>query len=545
MNLRLLLLVIILFLTSISLWAQEDSWFFIRAKDEGFEPKFEHQNGSINYISENKELSETLSNYQIKTFKKTYRNAVGPFLKRTFFVIADSGFLLDDLLSKHPDLFEGGEHILEEDKKIFEPNDYGLTSTIGENTGFPLNLDYLDFLGAPKAWYYTTGNPDILIGIADGEFDINDPEFAGKSERLRNSTKSKGHGYTSASLAAANGDNAYGTPGICYDCGILATDYNDMKTYKNLLELSQQGAKVINCSYGTRSYYETGQEIINEIYNNGTIIVAAGHNPSWSKTKGEVYYYPASYDNVISVSGVMHRYPKPKDNIGYEESGSPYAENIRYYIGRTMGFKDRDPEKKPHIYPVGIANLNSEIDILAPSVGLFLYADYQTKDTLSYARYNTTSGSAPLVTGTVGLMFSLNPCLSHTEVESLLKITSTNIDSIEANKPYYGFYGAGALNTGKAVKLVYNLYREDKIAEISNQHFDRWDFKLTSLSKELQLRNIVFEEKSNLDITAKQAIVLKTNTLLKPNENSKISLSIDADMKAECELQLRDPNIED
>ena len=542
---RLLFFLSIFFCFSISLFAQEDAWFFIRANDEAFEPEFEEREGTLHYKGTNEKLASTLSNYKIKAFKKTYRNAVGPFLKRTFFVIADSNFLLEDLLLRHEELFQGGEHILEEDKKIFEPNDYGLTSTIGGNEGFPLNLDYLDFIGAPKAWYYTTGSPEVLIGIADGQFDVNDPEFVGKATRIRESTISGGHGYTSASLAAANGDNAYGIPGVCYDCGILATNFSDLRTYKNLLELSQNGAKVINCSYGTRTYYETGQEIINEIYNNGTILVAAGHNPNWVKTKGEVYYYPASYDNVIAVSGVMHRYLEPKDNILYEDTGYPYAENIRYHVGRSMGFEDRDINKKAYLYPAGIATLNSKIDILGPAVGLFLYSDYQTKDTLSYTRFNQTSGIAPLVSGTVGLLFSLNPCLPHTEVESILKLTATNIDHIEANKPYYGYYGAGALDTGKAVELVYNLYREESIAEISDQHFDRWDFKLTALSKELHLRDIVFEKEANLELTSKQAIVLKPNTRLSPNSESSFHLKIDATLQAACELQLRDPSIEE
>src|SRR5690625_2437072 len=542
---RLLLLFTAYVLITPFIFAQEDAWFFIRAHEESFEPTFEEREGTLHYVGTNESLAVILSNYKIKTFKKTYRNATGPFLKRTFFVITDDNFLLEELLLRHGDIFEGGEHILDEDKKIFEPNDYGLTSTIGGNEGFPLNLDYLDFIGAPKAWYYTTGRPDVLIGIADGDFDVNDPEFAGKTTRLRKSTKSKGHGYTSASLAAANGDNAYGIPGVCYDCGILATNYSDLRNLNSLLELSQHGAKVINCSYGTRTYYETAQEVINEIYNNGTILVAAGHNPSWTETKGEVYYYPASYDNVISVSGVMHRYPEPKDNILYSKRDVPYAENIRYHVGRTMGFEDRDITKKAYLYPAGTATLNSKIDILGPSVGLFLYADYQTRDSLNYTRFNQTSGIAPLVSGTVGLMFSLNPCLPHTEVESILKLTATNIDHIEANKPYYGHYGAGALNTGKAVELVYNLYREDNIATIGNQYFDRWDFKLTALSKELQLRDITFEKEASLNLSSKQAIVLKPNTLLKPNSDASMHLAIDSDLESACELQLRDPSIED
>lgn len=453
--------------------------------------------------------------------------------------------MLEDLLQKHGDLFEGGEIILEEDRKIFEPNDYGLTSTIGGNEGLNLNLDYMDFMEVPKAWYYTTGSPEILIGISDGDFDIEDPEFLGKSKRLRESTKSNGHGYTSASLAAGKGDNAYGFPGVCYDCGILGTNYNDLRNFSNLLELSQEGAKVINCSYGTRTYYETAQEIINEIYNNGTIIVAAGHNPSWSKTKGEALYYPASYDNVISVSGVMHRYDKPIDNIKYEDSGSPYAENIKYHVGRTMGFEDKNITKKAHLYQAGVANLNPKIDIVAPSVGLFLYADYITKDTISYTRHNLTSGTTALVSGTVGLMFSLRPCLPHTEVESILKLSATNIDAIEANQPYYGNYGAGAMNTGEAVKMVYQLAKENEIVRIKDQHFNRWDFRLTAYSKEVYLENIVFEKKSNLDLTAKHAIVLQPGTTLKPDIESHVRLQIDPVITMDCELQLRDSSIFD
>src|SRR5690554_3916065 len=156
------LVLLIIFSFNFSVLAQEESWFYIRVHEESVNLNFEEQNGHLNYTGEDKKLASTLNKYQIKAFKKTYRNAVGPFLKRTYFVISDSKLLMDDLLIKHSDLFEGGEHILEKDKKIFEPNDYGLTSTIGGNQGFNLNLDYLDFIDAPKAWYYTTGNPKIL-----------------------------------------------------------------------------------------------------------------------------------------------------------------------------------------------------------------------------------------------------------------------------------------------------------------------------------------------------------------------------------------------
>ncbi len=40
---------------------------------------------------------------------------------------------------------------------------------------------------------------------------------------------SKGHGSAVASIAASQGDNEYGVPGICYDCSIYATQYGIFK----------------------------------------------------------------------------------------------------------------------------------------------------------------------------------------------------------------------------------------------------------------------------------------------------------------------------
>ena len=68
------------------------------------------------------------------------------------------------------------------------------------------------------------------------------------------------------------------------------------------------GVKVINCSLALTSYYQTAHDVINEMFENGTILVAAAGNQDWSKSKGEVFYFPSSYDNVISVSSVMHRH---------------------------------------------------------------------------------------------------------------------------------------------------------------------------------------------------------------------------------------------
>lgn len=496
----------------------------------------------LKYNDSDAKLESIFRNYNISKFKKTYRNAKKEDLKSTFFVIANSHVLLTDLLQNAAHLFKSGKNILGEDKKIFEPNDYGLTSTIGDNLGLPANLDYLDFLEVPKAWYYTVGTRNTWIGISDGSVDSTDTEFKNKVKYFGKTNFAGGHGMGVASIAAAQGDNAFSVPGVCYNCSIYNTYYGDFKNFKQLLELSKQGVKVINCSWYSTAQYESGQRAIDSLFNNGTLIVAASGNRDWNQSKqGNQLYYPASYRHVISVSSGMYKYEHVTDNVNVDAKGNKYAENIRGYVGRTMGFP-QDDLSKPSIYPVSVTALNSEVDILAPSTGVFLYGNYLNENKISYDGNEHTSNPTPLVSGTIGLMLSLYPCLPIDEVESILKMTSLNIDNIEANKPYAGKYGAGMLNTGKAVEMVFDMFAEKEAVKIENQQFSRWDFKLTSLSA-VEMENQKFTESSTLELTSKKKITLSKNTILKPNKKGKIHLKIDPEMQKKCELQLRDPSI--
>lgn len=182
------------------------------------------------------------------------------------------------------------------------------------------------------------------------------------------------------------------------------------------------------------------------------------------------------------------------------------------------------------------------MDILAPSNGQLRFTHSIKEGKPVYITIEATSPAAPLVSGTIGLMFSLYPCLPVTEVESILKMTSTNIDHIEANKPFAGKYGAGMLHTGRAVKMVFDMFAEKGPVTIENQNFNRWDFKLTSHA-EVILQNQTFKDDASLNLTSKKGITLGKNTVLKPNAKGKIHLKIDPTLQKECELQLRDPSI--
>lgn len=526
------------------LQAQEKAWFYLRTTDTLILPQFKKVKDQLKYTGNDSKLKQVLDAYEIYEFKKTYRKARRKYLKRTFFVMANSEQLLPDLLANVPDMFESGDVIPSEDKKIYEPNDYGLTSTIGANIGLQANLDYLDVLGLPEAWYYTTGDRNTIIGISDGRLDTLNPEFAGKSKQIRGSTLSKGHGIAISANAAAQGDNGYGIAGVCYDCSVYGTIYGDVKNYSEVQGLAELGARVVNCSWAANAYHDSGKAVIEELLKKGTVVVASGGNKKWEDTKGKVTMYPAGYDKVIAVSSVMHKYADVSENtVIIPKDNSPAFANIRGYVGRTGGFVDNDTTKAPKIYPVSVRTLNPMIDILTPTVDIVNFAPYTFTGDLEYNHFSTTSGASPFVSGTVGLIFSMAPCFPAEEVETVIKLTATNIDHIEANKPYAGNYGAGMLNTGRAVKMAYNMFAKQGNVMIENQQFSRWNLKLTTYSNQVTIKNQKFTEAARFDLKAKNQIVIGQNTVLRPNKKGSISLKIDPTLQKPCDLVLRDPSI--
>ncbi|MDN3725174.1 S8 family serine peptidase [Aequorivita sp. SDUM287046] len=529
---------IVFILSTLCGFAQDEYWFYLRTKDTAT-LNFKVEGDLLKYVGEDKILKETLAKEKIKTFKKTLRKAKIRDLNRTYFVVANNANLHTKLLKDTPNIFISGEPILGEDKKIYEPNDYGLTSTIGENIGMQANLDYLDVLGLPEAWYYTTGSRDVPIGISDGQVNPNDIDFQGKTTLFNRSHYAGGHGVNIAANAAAQGDNGVGFTGVCFDCSIYGTSYGQFYNYSEVVGLAKAGARVINCSWVSTRYIENGQKVMDSLFNEGVIVVAAAGNRDFSKTKGKVYSYPASYRHVISVSSGMYRHEKPLDNILQLEDGTYYTSNLRGSVGRTMGFPKNDTLQTPFVYEVSTAILNTEVDILAPTSELIMFQEFINKGEVAHHQFETTSGATPLVSGTIGLMFSLYPCLTAEEVEPILKITALNIDDVPGNKKFAGLYGAGLLQTGKAIKLLHDLKNENETAYIENQNFNRWDFTAVGVSKEIVVRNQVFQENANLDIESKNRIRIGTNTVLKPNQNGKIKLRINPDLENECNLRTR------
>lgn len=121
-------------------------------------------------------------------------------------------------------------------------------------------------------------------------------------------TANPGHGTWVAGYAGATTDNGIGMAAPAFKCRILpikaAPDdsWALYGAYDGVLYAAQQGAKVINCSWGGTFRSQAAQNFLSSIVStyDPVIVAAAGNVPPDTPA----VFYPANYDGVVSVTAV-------------------------------------------------------------------------------------------------------------------------------------------------------------------------------------------------------------------------------------------------
>ena len=224
------------------------------------------------------------------------------------------------------------------------------------------------------------------------------------------------HGTQVAGIIGANGNNAVGMTGTAYgarilpvrvlgkcggfDSDIVAGMYWAAGIDQPGVPASSTPARVLNMSLGgdgacTQPYVEAVSALTAR---NAVVVVAAGN------TTGHVTGTPANCPGVIAVAGLRH-------------------------VGSKVGFSDLGPEitlsapagncvnvgaGEPCLYPI-LTTSNS--GTRGPAAGGSIYTD-------AFRASLGTSFSAPLVSGTVALMLSVQPSLTTAEIINTLKRTA-------------------------------------------------------------------------------------------------------------------------
>lgn len=302
---------------------------------------------------------------------------------------------------------------------------------------------YLEKIKAFEAWGIEKGDTNIVIAITDtgidrfhpdlihsiaynyddpinGEDSDNDgyvDNFYGWDFGENNNDpqyNANAHGVHVSGIAGASTDNGTGMAGVGFRSRLLPVKISNadgtlVRTYEGIVYAADQGAQVINCSWGGPiAPGQFGQDIINyAVLNQDAVVVAAAGN-----NNNQLRFFPASYTNAISVAAT--------NSSDHKWSGSSYGKLV---------------------------------DLSAPGANIF-----STWPNGNYISSSGTSMAAPVVSGAAALLRARFPSYNALQIAAQLKVTTDLIDTIPANEPYAGLLGSGRLNMYRALTETYHPY---------------------------------------------------------------------------------------
>lgn len=290
------------------------------------------------------------------------------------------------------------------------------------NDPYRVGQYYLNTISAPQAWNLTTGK-NLTVAVEDSGVRLDHPDLVG---RIRSDgfnfvsnnydvSDDLGHGTEVTGLIAANSNNNLGIAGISWAAQILPVKVADANgsiqadvAAKGIYYGVQHGARVLNLSYGGETSSATLADAVAYAQNyQVTVVAAAGNSPDGSPE------YPAAFPGVVAVTATDQT-----DQLAFFDSYGPY------------------------------------VALSAPGLDIFT-TTYGKNGSGDYGTHSGTSFSAPIVSGVVALMLSLNPYLRPAQVLETLRQTADKV--YPSDSSYYYYYGAGRVNAWQALQYLSNL----------------------------------------------------------------------------------------
>ncbi|MDR2058193.1 MAG: S8 family serine peptidase [Dysgonamonadaceae bacterium] len=307
-----------------------------------------------------------------------------------------------------PDAFSPDYELFVFDESLFESNYSPSDPAFADSE----KTWYLQAIKAPEAWDITRGNAEIVVAIIDGGFNLAHPELKDRVVSPYNVwthtdevfPQKLDHGTHVAGIALAAMNNGKGLCGIAPECRFMPVQIADRQcvmtttsVLDGVLFALYQGADVVNLSLGAqltglseypvevqadliRNHFKEEERLWREVMriaanHNSTIVVAAGN------------------DNVLAGITPIQR---PEQTI-------------------TVSAVNRN---RQNIEKAEFSNYGPYSDISAPGVGIFSSIGKN-----NYAVHEGTSMAAPIISGSIALMKSLNDSLTTKQILCILQNT--------------------------------------------------------------------------------------------------------------------------
>ncbi len=451
---------------------------------------------SVRPQTKNSRLNKMIEQYDVGIYKQAFPTAHSKWLRDIYYVeTPDVDFYnkLNNELREEVDLIETIDGT---PQSTYTPNDYGKSR----------EQDHLDLIRAKEAWDIVKDIPKLPVGITDTYFETSHEDMSGQflNQIANNYNSGDFHGTAVSGLIAAITDNDKGIAGLGFNTKVYAST---SRTDSEVLRIAQLGYKVINCSWYNLCNYSVVQDsLYKEIRNIWDCVVVFGAGNGVQHCGG-AKIYPASLQWVISVTSIAHAY-----DAGY----------VHPTLGK-IGWKDR------HEYTIGDSinshHHNDAVDICAPG-----YAVTTPGLNSQYKASWGTSFAAPLVAATVGLVRSINPCLTARDaMDMVINSSDPSIYDLPENFKYRGRLGKGRLDVYKAVLAA---------AESATIRFKTsttiWGIKnIRSNYAIISESPVVLSTGSNVKFETRQEVVLDSGFEVK--EGADFEIAVDLNLSTICE----------
>ena len=391
-------------------------------------------------------LAPLSSKYNITELIQLYPNHKNEKLSNTFQINFNELKKVDEFI-KELNLVSSIDYAEKKElhTNFFTPNDQYFTnsSSAGQWALFRIN--------AEQAWDLSTGLSSVVVAVTDNAINVNHPDLVNKMltgyDAVDQDNDPTGcgsndgfHGSHVSGIVGAETNNNTGIASIGYDVSILPVKIGNcngslVAGYEGITWAADNGADVINMSWGGSGASNYGQNVCNYASSQGAILVAAAGNDNVSSV-----FYPAGYNNVISVASTT-------TNDGKSS----------------------------------FSNYGSWIDISSPGSSIL-----SCNAASGYQITQGTSMASPLVAGLLGLMKSYAPNANNQDLINCLYSSAQNIDGVNSN--YIGQLGAGRIDAHQAL-LCLNAFSFSLDAAISEIVSPNDNICASSIDPIVTLRN--------------------------------------------------------